>query len=80
MEEQTVEGYWLTPLRQTSNPYKTCPDHTPCHSTEFTSTFVGDEYDTSPYTDEDPELCISVRTYIDNLARMIYFLDSKKQK
>ena len=71
------QGYWLTPLRQTSNPYKPCTDTTPSKTRDYTSTFVGDEFDTSPYTDKDPVLCISVRTYIDNMARMIQYLDKE---
>ena len=75
--EMTEEGYWLTLQQQTSNPYKPCTDTTPSKTRDYTSTFVGDEFDTSPYTDKDPVLCISVRTYIDNMARMIQYLDKE---
>ena len=73
----TEEGYWLTPLRQTSNPYKPCTDFTPSTTREYTSTYVGDEFDTSPYTAENPVDCISVRTYIDNMMQMIKYLDKE---
>ncbi|MDO4757970.1 MAG: pectate lyase [Rikenellaceae bacterium] len=72
------EGYWLTPQGQTSNPYKACPDKTPSTTRDYTSTFVGDEYDTSPYSVENPVMVISVRTYIDNMMRMIQYLDASK--
>lgn len=71
----TEEGYWLTPQNQTSNPYKPCTDFTPSTTREYTSTFVGDEFDTSPYTAKEPVMCISVRTYIENMRKMIQFLD-----
>ena len=75
--EMTEEGYWLTPLRQTSNPYKPCTDFAPSTTREYTSTYVGDEFDTSPYTAENPVDCISVRTYIDNMMQMIKYLDKE---
>ena len=76
--EMTEEGYWLTLQNQTSNPYKPCTDTTPSTTREFTSTYVGDEFDTSPYTAENPVKVISVRTYIDNMMQMIQYLDSTK--
>jgi len=74
----TEQGYWLSEQRQTSNPYQACPTCDPCTSREYTSTFVGDEYDTSPYTAEEPVQCISVRTYIENMAKLIRFLDPQQ--
>ena len=74
----TEQGYWLSAQRQTSNPYQACPTCDPCMSREYTSTFVGDEYDTSPYTAEEPVQCISVRTYIANMAKLIRFLDPQQ--
>ena len=74
----TEQGYWLSAQRQTSNPYQACPTCDPCTSREYTSTFVGDEYDTSPYTAEEPVQCISVRTYIENMAKLIRFLDPQQ--
>ena len=77
ISEMTEEGYWLTLQQQTSNPYKPCTDMTPSTTREFTSTYVGDEFDTSPYTAKEPVKVISVRTYIDNMMQMIQFLDRK---
>ncbi|MBR5464784.1 MAG: pectate lyase [Alistipes sp.] len=77
ISEMTEEGYWLTLQQQTSNPYKPCTDMTPSTTREFTSTYVGDEFDTSPYTAKEPVKVISVRTYIDNMMQMIQFLDCK---
>jgi len=71
----TEEGYWLTPISQTSNPYKPCTDTTPSTTREYTTTYVGDEYDTSPYSAKEPVMCISVRTYIENMMLMIQYLD-----
>ncbi len=75
IEAMDEEGCWLTPMRQTSNPYKPCTDATPNTSREYTSTNVGDEYDTSPYSADEAVDCISVRTYIDNMMQMIRYLD-----
>lgn len=74
--EMDDEGCWLTPMRSTSNPYKPCSDTTPNTSREYTSTNVGDEFDTSPYSAQEPINCISVRTYIDNMMQMIQYLDN----
>ena len=68
------QGRWLVPLSSTSNPYKPCPDTTPSNETKYTSTYVGDEYDTSPYKCETGEQCISVRAYIANMSQLINFL------
>lgn len=70
-----AENCWLSPLNTTSNPYKPCPDTTPSNETKYTSTFVGDEYDTSPYKCETGEQCISVKTFIGNMAQLIAYLE-----
>lgn len=69
------EGYWLTPIRQVSHPYKPYPG-TPVESkeTRYKDTMVGDEYDTSPYTPDEPVMGISTDTYIRNMTRLIHQL------
>jgi PelA/Pel-15E family pectate lyase len=66
------EGYWLTPLRQVSNPFKPIPQEmaSESDSREYTSTMVGDEYDTSPFTDESVK-GISTQVFIRNMAILI---------
>lgn len=76
----TKEGYWLTPLQQISNPYKECPDMEPSKETKYASTFVGDEFDTSCYTSEEPVMGISTAVYVSNMMKCIQFLESKKTK
>jgi PelA/Pel-15E family pectate lyase len=69
----TRDGYWLSDLRQISNPYRQAPDSvcTPSHETKYASTMVGDTYDTSPYTSEKPVKGISTQTFIDNMSTLI---------
>lgn len=69
------EGYWLTPLRQVSHPYKAIPKTMAAESDsrEFISTMVGDEYDTSPYTDESVK-GISTQAFLRNMAVLIQSL------
>jgi len=71
----TPEGYWLTPIRQISNPYKPLPDKMKQSKDKtYQSTMVGDEYDTSPYTPQEPVMGISTQTYIFNMTRLIHSL------
>ena len=69
------EGYWLSPLGSTSNPYKPGAPTTPSDETKYGSTNVGDEYDTSPYRCTDGTMCISTRDYINKMAALIRFID-----
>jgi PelA/Pel-15E family pectate lyase len=73
----TKEGYWLTPLKDISNPYKECPFISPSKETKYASTFVGDEYDTSCYPSETSVMGISTAIYIANMMLCIHFLDAK---
>lgn len=73
----TKEGYWLTPLKDISNPYKECPFMAPSKETKYASTFVGDEYDTSCYSSETSVMGISTAIYIANMMKCIHFLDAK---
>ena len=67
----TPEGYWLSPIRQISHPYRPIPAMEPSNTTEYAQTMVGDEYDTSPYTPEQPVMGISTQVFIQNMARLI---------
>lgn len=74
----TKEGYWLSDLRQTSNPYKPAPANMEAsNETKYAATMVGDEYDTSPYTPEKPVQVISTQTYITNMSKLIQSLAGK---
>ena len=68
------EGYWLTPLRQVSNPWKPLPRQMQSSdANDWATTMVGDEYDTSPYENYDVK-GISTRTYIYNMVAMMQSL------
>lgn len=69
------DGYWPSPLKNMSNVYKPCKDEPASESTDYVTTMVGDEYDTSCYyaTEEIP--CISVGLYIQNMIQLARFLD-----
>lgn len=71
----TKDGYWLSPLKSTSNPYHPCTASAPCEDMTYISTMVGDDNDTSPYPCTTDEKCISVGDYINNMMRLITYLD-----
>ncbi len=73
----TADGYWLSPLKQTSNPYLPYTASGTGEETEYATTFVGDEYDTSPYPCTEGETCISVGDYIQHMRTLIAYLDEK---
>ncbi|MBQ9477506.1 MAG: pectate lyase [Bacteroidales bacterium] len=76
----TKEGCWLSPLRTTSNPYQPYEDSTPSTETKYVSTNVGDQYDTSPYSNTDPSIqCISTSDYINKMGTLIRYHLSVKQ-
>ncbi len=72
MNSLTPQGYWLTTLGAVSNPYKPIPESMPSasESKEFISTMVGDEYDTSPYSDRKTK-GISTQVYIQNMCTLM---------
>lgn len=76
--ELDAEGRWLTPLRNTSNPYRPYSDTTPSHETKYVSTNVGDEHDTSCYRNENGGLCISTQEYINRMATLISFVNNSR--
>lgn len=69
------EGWWPTPLRATSNPYRGPGSRQPVAG-DFRTTHVGDASDTSPYPTDQPVIGISTATYIANMALLIRALDS----
>jgi PelA/Pel-15E family pectate lyase len=70
----TREGYWLAPLGRNSHPFERHGSHTVAPG-DYSSTLVGDETDTSPYT--DPTITgISVRAFIRNMSVLIRFVDA----
>ncbi|WP_199192671.1 pectate lyase [Allosphingosinicella deserti] len=64
------QGWWPTPLKATSNPYKGDGSPTPAPG-DFRSTHVGDETDTSPYTTDHPVTGISTATYMANMVKLM---------
>ena len=72
IESLTPQGYWLVPIGAMSNPYKPIPESMPSESEsrEFTSTMVGDEYDTSPYSDRQTK-AITTQGYIQNMCALM---------
>lgn len=76
----TEDGYWLTPLTSTSNPYKAGASTEPSNDTRYVRTNVGDEFDTSPYRCEDGTLCISTKEYINRMMTLIGFIERNSDK
>ncbi len=72
-----ADGYWPTPLRSTSHPYKGdgSKEVTPG---DYSHAQVGDDTDTSPYTDPNPAMGISTAAYMRNMATLLEFLDRAK--
>lgn len=75
IKELSKEGYWLTPLRSISNPYKACPPMLASEETKYASTLVGDAYDTSGFSAEGKVMGISMADYIANMMKLIGYLD-----
>ncbi len=71
------EGYWESPLANTSNVYKPCKEEGASESTDYMNTMVGDEYDTSCYPSPEKVPCISVAVYIQNMINLARFLDKE---
>ena len=69
-----TEGWWPTPLRATSNPYRGPGTRRPVPG-DFRTTHVGDASDTSPYPTDRPVIGISTATYIANMALLIRALE-----
>ncbi|SMF66068.1 pectate lyase, PelA/Pel-15E family [Alteromonadaceae bacterium Bs31] len=70
MAELNSQHFWPTPLRATSNPYIGPGPQEPVPG-DFSTTRVGDKYDTSPYYSENPTIGISTGVYIRNMGMLI---------
>ena len=71
------EGWWPTPLTNTSHRYRG-PGSTQPAAGDFRQTYVGDESDTSPFPDPNPVTGISTATYIANMTRLIRALEERR--
>lgn len=70
-------GYWPTPLKANSNPYKGDGSATPTPG-DYSTTRVGDETDTSPYVDPKPVPGISTGAFIKNMGELIRYLEQSQ--
>lgn len=70
-----AQGWWPTPLRATSNPYRGDGPAEPVPG-DYRTTHVGDPSDTSPYTTDAPVMGISTATYMANMVKLIQALGS----
>lgn len=69
-----ADGYWPTPLRSTSNPYRGPAPQEPAAG-NFSRTQVGDAFDTSPFTAPERVLGITTGSFIGNAATLLRYLD-----
>ncbi len=69
-----AQGYWPTPLVQTSNPYRGPGPKTPTPG-DYASTYVGDAWDTSPYPATTPAVGVSTAAFVQNMKTLIRHLD-----
>ncbi len=69
------QNRWLAQHANTSNPYLGPAPIGNDSSTQYVSTMVGDQYDTSPYRDESEQLYLSTSTYIRNMRTLINYLN-----
>lgn len=77
LEALNDEGYWPTPLRYTSNPYRGPAPETVAEG-NFGARNVGDVWDTSPYRAEEPVMGISTGAFIKNMGVLIRYLESRE--
>jgi hypothetical protein len=66
-------GFWPAPLAQTSHPYKG-PSTKAVAQGDFSMTHVGDDTDTSPYTDTAKTVSISTQEYLRNMNVLVQWL------
>jgi PelA/Pel-15E family pectate lyase len=70
-------GYWPAPLPQTSHPYRGPAPANAETRGDFATTHVGDEWDTSPYTDEKQTSSISTAEYLRQMNILIQALGAR---
>lgn len=68
-----ADGYWLTPLRTTSHRYTRDGYAAPVPG-DYSTTYVGDDTDTSPYPDQNPAMGISTQVFVRNMGVLIQAL------
>ena len=74
-----AQGWWPTPLRATSNPYRGDGPAEPVPG-DYRTTHVGDLSDTSPFTTETPVMGISTSAYMANMAKLISALEAAPRR
>ncbi|MDX2235107.1 MAG: pectate lyase [Hyphomonadaceae bacterium] len=69
------EGFWPTPLTETSRPFTTAGSATVAPG-DFSRTRVGDATDTSMFDTNTPQIGISAATYVRNMAILAQYVDN----
>ncbi len=72
-------GFWPAPLPQTSHRY-TGPGSKEIPTGDFAGTHVGDQTDTSPYTDTAQTTSISTQEYLRNMNVLVRWLAQSKPR
>jgi len=75
--ELNAEGYWPLELRTTSHPYQGDGPASPPPGFVDRGQ-VGDDWDTSPFTEPSGPMGISTGTYINNMSRLIRYLEAHR--
>jgi hypothetical protein len=70
LSQLNADGYWLTPLRMTSQKYIHDGYATPVPG-DYSTVEVGDDTDTSPYPDPNPKMGISTQAFVRNMGILI---------
>jgi PelA/Pel-15E family pectate lyase len=73
------QNRWLVTNMNTSNPYIGEGQNQEL-TDEYSTTHVGDEYDTSPYRDESDQQYISMREYIQNMNLLMNFVAEQSNR
>lgn len=74
ISELDYNGRWLESEVYISNPYKGIPENGNQFPTKYSNTYVGNEYDTSPYPNDTDSKYISTATYIRNMKTLVRYL------
>ncbi|MBP5345184.1 MAG: pectate lyase [Bacteroidales bacterium] len=75
LQLQSPSGAWIVPIVKDSHPYKPLPRHQRrSRTTEYASSFAGDEYDTSVFYPEAPFLGVSTSSYIRMMSCLVDWL------
>lgn len=74
VSELDEEGRWLTNNVFISNPYIGIPEEGDLYTYKYSTTFVGNSFDTSPYPNQSADKYISTSLYIRNMKSLINYL------